>query len=196
MRSVSGSVVSFTKAWSTFFGSFLPALDSQPYCAPTFDRAEYHSFVIEIPASYVTLLAANVGFVNFHDPLQPRSIGFFYSLADTMAKIPRGLIAYFQSALQLVGGHTLFGFRHQVGYEKPPPERQMRVMEDSTRCDAKLIVAEVAIVLEPIMNFCGFAEAAWADRTFRPTEMLQARPAAVIGTKLFNQFDEVNTFWD
>lgn len=62
--------------------------------------------------------------------------------------------------------------------------------------NAKLVVAQIAVVLEAIMNLCGFTEAALADRALGPAQMLKARTATVIRPKPLDQFNKVDILWN
>jgi len=109
-----------------------------------------------------------------------------------MAEVPCGFVGHAKRALNLAGGHTFLGFTEQQGGKEPLPKRQVRIMEDRSRCDAELIVALVAVILKAIGDWSGLFLAARALRAFRPAQLLQNLSAFFIATKFLAQLGEVN----
>src|SRR5260370_1573932 len=86
-------------------------------------------------------LAANVDFVNLDLAAKFLRRYFEHGSANPVREVPCCLVGHFQHALELVRGHSLAGFGNQVGREEPLPQRQVRVMEDSSSGHAKLVMA-------------------------------------------------------
>lgn len=107
----------------------------------TLDCSDNHSLVSEVGAESPMLFAANPGLIHFDRATQFCRANLLHGLADAMAEIPSRLVAHGQRALELVGGHTLLGFGHQIGSEKPFPERQMRIVEYGSSGRAELVGA-------------------------------------------------------
>ena len=101
--------------------------------------ADHSTFVLQL--SLVTmLLATDIGFVHFDCP------GEFvarlrHCSANSVAQVPRGLVADSERAVDLIRAHALTGFAEQVCCKKPLPQRQVRVMEDRASRDGELIAA-------------------------------------------------------
>src|SRR6266542_7144748 len=91
------------------------------------------------PTASAPPIAAYVGLVHFHDPLEGRGCGVLHGLADAVEEIPRGLVAHSDGALDLVRTDAILGFDHHVGGQKPPSERQMAALKDRARCDTEVV---------------------------------------------------------
>src|SRR5882672_5309541 len=105
------------------------------------DCSDNHSLVSEVGAESPMLFAANPGLIHFDCATQFCRANLLHGLADAMAEIPSRLVAHCERALELIGRHTLLGFGHQIGSEKPFPERQMGIMEYGSSGRAELIRA-------------------------------------------------------
>src|SRR4029077_11129831 len=86
-------------------------------------------------------LAANISLIDFYDAAQRLWHRFFHRSPDAMAEIPCSLIADSEHPFNLIGTHTLAGLAKQVRGKEPFCEREMRVMEDRSRCNGELIAA-------------------------------------------------------
>ena len=112
--------------------------------AAPFDNACNNGFIGKIgpfPVSLSASLPPNVGFVYFDNSTELLRLRFRHGSADTMAEIPRRLIRNSESTLHLIRGNSLFGFNSQVDGDKPLSQRQVRIMEDRSRCHRELIAA-------------------------------------------------------
>jgi len=84
------------------------------------------------PGTPAALLAAYIGFIYLYCATFNLLRHYvLHGCADTMAEVPRGLIAHSDRALNLASGHSLFGFTEKRNGNKPLPQRQVRIMEDS-----------------------------------------------------------------
>src|SRR6266404_1400413 len=78
-----------------------------------------------------TLLAANVGFVDFYSAAKKlRRRNGSHCRADAVTQVPRGFIADSHHPLNLIRAHTLARFAEHVSDSEPLVQRQVRVMED------------------------------------------------------------------
>ena len=88
-----------------------------------------------------------------------------------MAEIPCRLVADSKRALNLAGGHSLFGFAEQAGCKEPLPQRQVGIVKDGLGRHAELvraIITDKLIALEDAVDFARPAlKTLWA---FRPAE--------------------------
>ena len=72
-----------------------------------------------------------------------------------MCHIPSSLVADGEFPLELFGRDAFFGGADQVDSKEPLGQRQMRIMEDGTSGDGKLVLAVHALVEMP--GLAGFA---------------------------------------
>ena len=89
-------------------------------------------------------LAANIGFINLNRAAKFLRGNFEHRVANPVAEIPRGFIADGKLASHLVGRHAFARLTEQVRCEKPLPERQMGIVEDSLGRYAELVRARIA----------------------------------------------------
>lgn len=90
----------------------------EPQIAAALPDAHDH-FLALVFSPVVTLLPADVGFVNFHHAPEFRRIRFHHCLADAMREIPCRAVLDTQSASELISGDALLGFANQGNGEKP-----------------------------------------------------------------------------
>lgn len=113
------------------------------------DNDLFHLFLLFL--SDATCSAADVGFIHLDRSIEHWLAGFCHRSADSVTEIPRGFVRAFvqtkQRALQLICAHALLGLAEQQDGEKPRFQRQMRVMKDSLRRNAKLVAALFAFKL-------------------------------------------------
>jgi len=111
-----------------------------------------------------------------------------------MAEKPsRAVAAQSERALHLASGNALLAFGHHVDRQKPFPDREMAVIEDSARCDGKLILARIAAILLAIFDrrhLVGVA--ARALDAFRPAKFGEVLASLIFIGELLNQLDEVH----
>ena len=150
------------------------------------------SLVPLVAVSHPVSLPANVGFVHFHNSLQKISADFAHRGTNTVAEIPRCFVGDFDRSTNLISRNSFFGFDHQVDRQKPFPERQVRIVEDRTASDRKLITALVAIVLVALRD-CrnAFRFAARTLNAIRPFQFDHIRATLFICTETLNQVDQV-----
>ena len=87
-------------------------------------------------------LAADPRFVSFdHGAVKRLVTGVSHRRANPVTEIPRGLVGNANGAFDLVCRNPLFRFQHDVGREKPFPQRQFRVMQNRPGHHGKLIAA-------------------------------------------------------
>jgi hypothetical protein len=154
------------------------------------DANNYLRFVLPTPAA---LLARNIGFVNLDRAAQLFRRYLQHGRPDTMAEIPRRLVADSERALNLAGGHSLFGFAEQVRRKEPFSQGQMRIVKDGAGRCAELVVAGVTIVLRAIGNRCGRLFTTRAGNTLAPAQCLDIAAAGFVIPKLFNQVYEIDS---
>ena len=131
-----------------------------------------------------TLNAANIGFVNFDSTIQHRAIYFLHGRTDAMAEVPSGFVAHAKSTFDLVCAHALACFTEQQCGKKPLLEGQVGVIEDRAGCNAKLIVAIIA-VKELLLGgeFDGRLLATWALNPIGPAQAHEQFAAFVVGVE-------------
>jgi hypothetical protein len=122
----------------------------EPQIAVALPNANHYLLIgRSLSASGITLFSADIGFIHFDSTVKHGPIYFFHGRTDAMAEIPRGLIGTFvlapDRALELVGAHALLGFAEQKRSEKPLLQRQMRVIENRSSRDGKLVIAVLAV---------------------------------------------------
>lgn len=104
----------------------------------SFANADHRSLVT--PPLGTLGFPADVHLINFDRPGK-LMVGFGHRGPDTMAQIPRRLIADSERALDLVRRHPLAALAEQVGAQKPLPEVQMGIVEDRSCSDGELVMA-------------------------------------------------------
>ena len=97
-------------------------------------------------------LAADEGFVNFHNAHQLIEIFVRHAATDAMAHAPRGLVrAETEQAEYLQGADSLLACQHQVDNLKPLAQRLVRILEDRPDRHAKAVAGRIgAGVADPI----------------------------------------------
>lgn len=167
--------------------------DLKANLALALNRTDGDGLVSTVAASHSLHLAADIGFVHFHDALQKLTVGVPHRRADTVAQMPCRLIGDVQGAFHLEGGNPLLGFRHKVDRQKPLGERKVRVVEDRSGRNRKVVVAPVAVKLLSSRDFRDDATiAARATNTRGPTKCRKPLAALVIIPVLLDEFHEVN----
>ncbi len=96
-----------------------------------------------LPLVFVLCVTANAHLIDFNRALE-FVLRFRHCLADSMAQVPCGLIGNPEHPFNLIGTHSLAGFRHQIGNQEPFRQREMGVVEDRTDRDGELIFARIA----------------------------------------------------
>lgn len=157
--------------------------DFQADWTATLDCSHDRRLVPDIAFTHALAAAAVPRIVVFDRALQWLGVNFFHGRADAVAEIPRGLIAAnSQRALNLIRGDAFTGFAHKVDGEKPRFERQMRVVENRSSHNRKLVRAFHAFMLFLLSKPTDFARiAARAARAVRPPQPPQKLFAALVG---------------
>ena len=130
-------------------------------------------FLVDEAAVSAGNMAPNEGLVHFDFSIKFRLIGFNHRSANSMAEIPRSLIAHSDSPLNLASGYSLFCFTEQCSRNEPLPKRQVGVMKDCARRYAELVMARVTVILKAIRNGCCGAIAARALCAIFPAQLLK-----------------------
>ena len=106
------------------------------------DAYDHFLVVILCDMTLTAHLSADIGHVHLNFSVEHGFVGLRHSVPDAVAEIPRCLVAAdSKRALNLAGRHAFLGFAKERGSNEPFPERKMRVMENSPRRDAELVVA-------------------------------------------------------
>jgi len=109
-------------------------------------NADHYFLVVEsYDMSFPFDLAANVGNVHLYFAVEHGLIGLRHCVTDTMAEVPRRLVAHSDCALNLAGRHSLLRFAEQVCGKKPFSKRQMRIVEYGAGSDGELVIAVFAV---------------------------------------------------
>lgn len=159
-----------------------------PYPNHSFFPAHHSGFLPGL--TDVAKFSADIGFVHFDGAIQHWLFGFFHGRTDSMAEIPRGLVADSESALDLISRHSLARFAKQQCGEKPFLQGQMRIVEDRVCSYSELIIAGLAV--EQLLGRGEFHDRAMTPETLDASGPAQAHKqlaAARIGIK---QIDYVN----
>ena len=110
-----------------------------------------------------------------------------------MAQIPSRLVGDAQGPLELVGTHTLAGFAKQIGAKEPLHQRQVRIVENRSCCDAKIVVAAKTVVLLSVRYLRGLCmDAARAFDAVTPAQSFQIFAAFRFVAELLNQGAKIN----
>ena len=132
---------------------FLPGgdrFDFKP--AVSLDQSQYGLLFLRPSFASLVISPTDIGFVHFNARKHRTFRGFFHCLSDSVAEIPSGLVANFESALKLIGRHAFFTFRHEVDGEEPLPKGQVGIVEDRPGRDGELIATSQAI--KPMASLC------------------------------------------
>src|SRR5438093_2433637 len=130
-------------------------------------------------------LPTNICLVHFKDATQLLNIR--HCRSDAMGKIPCSLISHAQSPLELKCRDSLLRLADHVGGEEPLPERQVRIVEDTSDPDRELIAAVVAIEL--IADFDAGDFVRRATRTsdpVRPSKLFEENAALFLASEILN----------
>ncbi len=159
-----------------------------------FDSDDYLLVLLCLAASVPSVATADIGFVHLDHAVHLfGNLGILHRGPDTVAEIPRCLIADSQSPLDLVGAHALAGLAEQVGSKEPLPKREVGVVKDCASRHRKLVAAVVTIVLVALHDLGNLlALAARAGDSTIPTKRLKVSAAAIFAPELFNQFAEIH----
>src|SRR5215211_2595518 len=104
-------------------------------------RTHNDGLVALVSASLAFDLAAHERLVGFNNPLQELRVYLVKSGADTMAEIPRGLVAHMKGTLELICTYPLLGLYNEVDGQKPLPQRKVRIVEDCASGDGEAVAA-------------------------------------------------------
>ena len=171
-----------------------PSQRLDPNRAFAFQRTDDCHLVPAIAPAHMAALSANVGFIHFHSAGERLGVDFSHGGPDTVAEEPgRPVTAEGERTLHLAGRNALLALRHQVDRQKPLPEGQMTVVEDSAAGNRKLVLALIAPMLVAILDR-GYVVAltARALDALRPAKLFQVAPGAIFIRKLLNQLDEIH----
>lgn len=151
----------------------------EPEIAVALTNADYYFLVVHARDAALPLVdTADVGFVHLDRPVEHRLIGLRHCVTDAMAKIPCGLVAHSESALDLTGGHALFRFAEKHRCGEPLEQRKMGIIENRGSRDGELVVTVLAVeeLLVSIQLDGGSlaAEAAWPFGPAKPHKHLAA----------------------
>ena len=93
----------------------------------------------------VRILAANVGFINFHFAHEFSKATVLHGRSDAMAHIPGGPIGpAANDPLNLQGTNAFFALQHQVNHLEPGLERIVGIFKDRSRYHGKAIAVPSA----------------------------------------------------
>lgn len=135
-------------------------------------------------------LSANEGFVHFDGAIQHRLFSFLHGRSDTMAEVPCGLVADSEFPLHLIRRMPFARFAEQQRGEEPFLQGKVRVVEDRSRCDSKLVITRLAV--EQLLlssKLSDWSAAAQALDSIRPAQTYKQLAALGIGIK---QIDYIN----
>ena len=166
--------------------------NSQSNLAVALNRSDNDSLVALVSPISAVKLSADISFINFNYPAQKIGTDFAHRGAYAVAEIPRGFVRDFDCPADLICGNSFFGFDHQIDGEKPFPDRQVRVVENRSAGDRKLIAALVAIVLVALRD-CGnaFRFAARTLNAIRPFQFGKILSAFFASAESLDQINEV-----
>src|SRR5262249_2494381 len=148
--------------------------DLESDLSATLESTDHCRLVSPVAMSDMSFFAAHKRFIHLNSAGEGRRGRFLHRLTDAVTQIPCGLITDVERAFHLVGRNAFLRLRHEVNSQEPFPERQMRIVKNSTRRDAKLIAAPVAVILLTVLHAVDlFRLAAWALYAVRPPESFQ-----------------------
>src|SRR5260370_8051330 len=181
----------FQKSAEVFFPESVNAARLKPDFAVAFNRTK-DAFLVSYSAALNAtspLLAfvhpfgsaSDIGFVGFNKAgvkAKERRVGILHGLTDTMTEIPRRLIGHAQNALELQSRYTFFGFADKIGSDEPFTKRQVRVMENRSGSNGKVIAAGCTLKLVALV-VTGYLFRAATDtaNAFRPSQLLKSNAA-------------------
>ena len=147
--------------------------------------ADHNLFVVQLRcATFAAILPAHIGLVNFNRAIQHWAISLNHRVADAMAEVPSGLVAYTECPLKLIGRHTFACFDKKQHSEKPCFKRKMRIVKNGLSRNGELVTALDAFVLPLRLNFKHVsALAAQALNPKGPAQSLQKFPAPLVRSK-------------
>jgi len=153
--------------------------------AVTLTNTDDHLFVVHFGGMPLTaILAVNVGHIHFDLAIQHRLVRLCHRVTDAMAEVPRSFITHSDRALNLESGHTLLCFTEQMCCEEPLCQGQVRIIENCSGSNGKLIIAILAVKeLLFRLQFDHGAFAAQALRAFREAETNKQFTALIFGAK-------------
>jgi len=135
-------------------------------------------------------LSANKCFVHLHGAGKHRLVNLRHRRSDSVAQIPRRLVASTDDSLNLICGHALPRLTKQIRSNKPFCKFKVGILKHGTGDHRKLVLTGVAliavVVLKPRM---AFVLATGACNSIRPAQALKNFAAAFIGSKHFMQFN-------
>ena len=134
-------------------------------------------------------------FIHLNNPDQRRATErvVAHGLTDAVAEMPSCAISYPKCAVELIRGHALFGFAHQVDSGKPLAQRQVGIMHDGASRDAEVIMAGAAIPLVAVFYLGhGYIATPEAKRAIRPPNGFKVLPAFVVGIESIKQRKEIH----
>ena len=159
--------------------------------AATLTDANYDLFLILAELDTLTcLLSADVGFVHLDGTSQQGLVYFSHGGTNAVAEVPRRFIAHSQSALHLVCREAFSGLYEQQDGHKPLAQGQVRVIEDGSSGDGKLIVALGAIEQLAVKTGQFVPLAPGALWGIGPAQPFQDFAAFFIGREQFGNFGQ------
>lgn len=93
-----------------------------------------------LPLIRVLSVTADIHLIHFDSALE-LMVRFFHCLANSMAEIPCCLVRDAEHSFDLISGHALARFGHQIGHEKPFRQGQVRIVEDRSNGNRELVFA-------------------------------------------------------
>src|SRR5262249_47404871 len=119
--------------------SFRICRTNQPKIAVALPDADYHAGRnLGTPSP---LLTTHVCLINLYRAAKRLRSYFLHRRADSVAKVPSGVVASMKRTLKLESRHTLLRFAHQKDSGEPLGQRQVGIMEDGSRGYGELIAA-------------------------------------------------------
>ena len=150
--------------------------------------------VLSVALSSFAWLAANVGFIHFHDAREQAAvIGLGHGLADLHAAPPRGVLVHFQVTGELKGGQPFLGVQDQHDRQEPLLKGHMGTVKNGADCHAEAGFAVVAAV--PVLALGGI-EGATIGATNRaaPAGFFEVGDTAFLGGKRLENLYNVHGF--
>ncbi|KKW01086.1 MAG: hypothetical protein UY35_C0035G0013, partial [Candidatus Saccharibacteria bacterium GW2011_GWC2_48_9] len=177
--------------------------------ALTFNQCENRHFLLLRDASRgafvrMPFLAADVGFVHFHGPVEHAEHGVLrHRRTEPMRHEPRGLILHAEHAVQLVGRHAFLRRGHQVNGQQPLGHRHLGVLENRAHGDRELLPTLAALPEAPTSDLVlaggfrgqavGIGPAAlWAARAVGPAHLFEQFPRRIFVGKVHSEVGQID----
>ena len=169
--------------------------DLEDYLVSALYGAHDNGFVVLVAPTFASYLASNKSFVDLHEAAQGERVGFIGCGSDPVAKIPGRAVCHVESPLELKSGHALFRFSHKVDGEKPFFEREVRVVEHRSGCNAELVAAVGAVVLVAAWGVADVhCPTPDTGHAVRPAKLLQYVSALLFAVIFVHELYQIHAF--